>query len=84
MDPDGSDVRRLTHDAGRWSPDADGVVASSNSGPKWSPDGLFIACIHLDEWENYSIRLMDADGTFIRPIRASPSSSSTSGIPATA
>ena len=70
MNPDGSDVRRLTYDAGRWSPDANagGVVVSSNWGPKWSPDGLFIAYVHLDEWENYSIRLMDADGTFIRTI----------------
>ncbi len=42
MDPDGSDVRRLTHDAGRWAdrPGATDVVVSSNWGPKWSPDGL--------------------------------------------
>ena len=70
MNPDGSDVRRLTHDAGRWvdRPGATDTVVSSNWGPKWSPDGLFIAYIHLDEWEHYSIRLMDADGTFIRTI----------------
>jgi sugar lactone lactonase YvrE len=70
MNPDGSDVRRLTVDAGRWvhNPDASDVWVSSNWGPKWSPDGLFIAYIHLDEWGNYSIRLMDADGTFIRTI----------------
>ena len=70
MNPDGSDVRRLTHDAGRWTErtGASDVVVSSNWGPKWSPDGLFIAYLHVDEWENYTIRLMDAEGTFIRTI----------------
>ena len=70
MNPDGSDVRRLTHDAGRWTerPGASDVVVSSNWGPKWSPDGLFIAYLHVDESENYTIRLMDAEGTFIRTI----------------
>ncbi len=67
IDPNGSDVRRLTHDAGRYLGDSDGSI-SSNQGPKWSPDGLFIAYIHVDEWDHYSVRLMDADGTLVRTI----------------
>jgi len=70
MNPDGSDVRRLTHDAGRAGGDVGegDVILSENRDPKWSPDGLFIAYVHLDEWWNYSVRLMDADGTFIRTV----------------
>jgi Tol biopolymer transport system component len=70
MNPDGSDVQRLTHDAGRSSDDVGegDVIRTDNRGPRWSPDGLFIAYIHTDEWWNHSVRLMDADGTFIRAI----------------
>ena len=64
MNPDGSDIQRLTHDAGRAS---DGTL-SMNFAPKWSPDGLFIAYVYFTELGDYSVRLMDSEGTFIRTI----------------
>jgi len=70
MNPDGTAVRRLTSDAGRWDGTGGGsdVVVSTNSVPRWSPDSPIIAYVHMNESSEYSVRLMDAEGTFIRTI----------------
>ena len=70
MNPDGSAVRRLTRDAGRTAgaSGGSGVVVSTNFSPRWSPDSPFIAYVHMNELSEYSVRLMDAEGTFIRTI----------------
>jgi len=66
MNPDGTAVRRLTTDAGRWA--GSGVVVSANSSPRWSPDSPIIAYVHMNESSEHSVRLMDAEGTFIRTV----------------
>ena len=70
MYPDGTVVRRLTSDAGRSNGTAAGsdVVVSENSSPRWSPDSPIIAYVHMNESAEYSVRLMDAEGTFIRTV----------------
>ena len=70
MNPDGSSVRRLTRDAGQsnGTVGGQGVVVSANSSPRWSPDSPFIAYVHMNESSGYSVRLMDAEGTFIRTV----------------
>ncbi|MEA3511447.1 MAG: hypothetical protein U9R51_08440 [Actinomycetota bacterium] len=63
MNPDGSDVRRLTFDGGRepwiWISESRRVL-SSNSSPAWSPRGDVIAYIHLSTTS--TIHLMDPEG----------------------
>ena len=70
MYPDGTVVRRLTRDAGRSNGTTSGsdVVVSENSSPRWSPDSPIIAYVHMNESAEYSVRLMDAEGTFIRTV----------------
>ena len=70
MNPDGTVVRRLTRDAGRSNGTASGsdVVVSENFSPRWSPDSPIIAYVHMNESSEYSVRLMDAEGTFIRTV----------------
>ena len=70
MYPDGTVVRRLTSDAGRSDGTTGGsdVVVSENYSPRWSPDSPIIAYVHMNESAEYSVRLMDAEGTFIRTV----------------
>jgi TolB protein len=55
MNPDGSGIRRLTHEA-------------SNTDPAWSPDGSKIAFTRGFVDEDAGIYVMDADGTDLRRI----------------
>jgi len=70
MNPDGTAVRRLTRDAGRTNGTVGemGAVVSTNFSPRWSPDSPIVAYLHMDESSEYSVRLMDAEGTFIRTV----------------
>ncbi|MDQ3645729.1 MAG: protein kinase, partial [Actinomycetota bacterium] len=61
MDPDGSDVRRLTHN-GAGVDDLD---------PEWSPDGERIAFVS-DRAGSYDLYVMDADGSGARRITKTP------------
>ncbi len=72
MNPDGSDVRRLTFDACREPEvDASDFWLSQSYQPSWSPRGDEIAFVHLSERDTWSIRVMDPDGRSVRTISSS-------------
>ncbi|MGB9359093.1 MAG: S-layer homology domain-containing protein, partial [Acidimicrobiia bacterium] len=63
MNPDGSDMRRLTFNAGQVPTVNHGDWwLSSNYSPVWSPLGDMIAYVHLSSTDEYSIRLLDPEG----------------------
>lgn len=56
MQPDGTDIQRLTHDPGQ---DID---------PAWSPDRQQIAFVSNRDGSNFAIYLMNADGSNVRRV----------------
>jgi TolB protein len=66
MEPNGTNVRQLTSDAGQQPIVHTGDYwLTSNYSPAWAPSGDVIAYVHLGVRYTTSIRLIDPDGRFV-------------------
>ena len=69
MNADGTDVRRLTFDAGQEPKVYTGDYwLTDNYSPVWSPRGDMIAYVHHGVENEFSIRLMDPDGNLLSTV----------------